>query len=471
MPGALSAFQEAIAIARDLAANDPSSSERQNDLSVSLLLAGHTMKNQGFFQDALAINRENVDILRSLTAGDRGNTAWQRQLSAALHEMGEALWAKGDVGDALAYYREGLNVIRALLSKDFDNAVWQNEVSRSLDRIGDLLKAQGDLNAALAHYRENLNIIRKLAAKAPTASNWRLGAAATLNKIGDVLVAQNNPWKDSLAVYRESLDGMRGLAEVDHGAPSARQAGELAAQYIPLILEKIGDGLRRERDLAGSLAAYREGLDITRELAAADPKSIQRKQDVLRFSNKFGEVLRSSEDFANARSAHLEGLDIARALAANDPSHSEWQMGIASSLVALALDGDSARLRLREALAIVNQLKLDGKLTSGQFNFPYMITAALEKETGDVLFYPMNDNANTLGILNGEYIRHGSSGKGVVSVSTPEGETLAGAYSIVEREGGIRPNLCNRSRCCSQGRSHRSRNRVTFWRQGNFDEV
>jgi hypothetical protein len=49
---------------------------------------------------------------------------------------------------------------------------------------------------------------------------------------------------------------------------------------VSVSLNKVGDVLRAQSDLPGALANYREGLDIRRALAKADPSNMVWARDV-----------------------------------------------------------------------------------------------------------------------------------------------------------------------------------------------
>ena len=86
-------------------------------------------------------------------------------------------------------------------------------------------------------------------------------------------------------------------------------------------------------------------------------------------------------DRAGALSAYEESLAIARKLAASDPGHAEWQADLVISLhkVSTVAEPSRARAVLREALAILQALSRDNKLTSAQEAWPKLFRDALAK--------------------------------------------------------------------------------------------
>jgi tetratricopeptide (TPR) repeat protein len=185
--------------------------------------------------------------------------------------------------------------------------------------------AAGDRAGALAAYQESLVIARKLAAADPGNAGWQRGLSVGLNRVGDVKVA-------------------------------------------------TGD-----RD--GALADYQESLAIVRKLAAADPGNAGWQHDLSVSLDKVGDVRLAAGDRAGALAAYQESLVIARNLAAADPGNTGWQADLAASLyrVSTASAPPRARQALNEALAILETLAREGKLTAAQKRWPNIFRAALEK--------------------------------------------------------------------------------------------
>ena len=86
-------------------------------------------------------------------------------------------------------------------------------------------------------------------------------------------------------------------------------------------------------------------------------------------------------DRAGALAAYEESLAIMRKLAAADPGNAGWQADLVISLykISTASDPPRARAALREALAIVEALAREGKLTAAQQSWPQLFRDALAK--------------------------------------------------------------------------------------------
>jgi tetratricopeptide (TPR) repeat protein len=146
-------------------------------------------------------------------------------------------------------------------------------------------------------------------------------------------------------------------------------------------LNKVGDVKLRMGDKDGALAAYQESLAIARELAARDQGDRQAQRDVLVSLFKTGNAKLDAGDRAGALAAYQEAVDVGRKLAAEDQEDPQAQTDLALSLYKLgtAAEPPQARAALTEALAILEKLEQQQKLTAGQKNWPEMVRTALSK--------------------------------------------------------------------------------------------
>ena len=86
-------------------------------------------------------------------------------------------------------------------------------------------------------------------------------------------------------------------------------------------------------------------------------------------------------DRAGALAAYEESLAIRRKLVTLDPSNAGWQTYLVVCLYLLSASADATRARaaLREALAIVEALARDNRLTAAHQNWPQDLRDALAK--------------------------------------------------------------------------------------------
>ncbi len=354
LPGALAAFEEAMAISRRLAQSDPGNAEWQRDLSVSHNRIGEVKVARGDLDGALAAFEDGMSISRRLAQTDPANDGWQRDLAVSHNRIGEVKVARGDLDGALAAFEDGMSISRRLAQTDPGNAEWQRDLSVSHNKIGDAKVAQGDLPGALAAIEDAMAIRRRLAQTDPGNAEWQRDLSVSHNKIGDAKVAQGD-LPGALAAIEDAMAIRRRLAQTDPG--NAGWQRDLSVSH-----NKIGEVKLARGDIDGALAAFEEGMAIARRLAETDPGNAGWQRDLSISHNKIGDVKLARGDFDGALAAFEEDMAISRRLAQADPGNAGWQRDLSISHnrigeVKLARgDRDGARREIEAARAIVLNL-------------------------------------------------------------------------------------------------------------------
>jgi len=182
-PGALTAYEKSLGIARTLATADPGDAVYQRDLGVTLTRIGDARLSLEDSTGALVAYEESLKIARTLGTADPGVAVWQRDLSVVLLTVGDARLATGDRTGALGAYEESLKIARTLAAADPGRAVCQRDVSVSLERLGDAKLALGLRAAALAAYNEGLWVARRLAGADSDNVGWQRDLIVSLYKV------------------------------------------------------------------------------------------------------------------------------------------------------------------------------------------------------------------------------------------------------------------------------------------------
>ena len=172
----------------------------------------------------------------------------------------------------------------------------------------------GATQLASDYARKALAINRAIVLLEPGNIEWRRDLSVNLNRLGDVLWEQGD-LAGALEAHRESLDILRALA---HRVPGGLD------RDIAVTLNKIGDVLAARGDRSAALATYREALDLSRALAGREPNNPEWRRDVSVGLNKIGDLLVAQGDRDGALAAFRESLDIRRRLAASDPANMVW---------------------------------------------------------------------------------------------------------------------------------------------------
>ncbi len=85
----MAAFEEALAISRRLAEQDPSNAGWQSDLAVAHNRVGGVLETQGKLTEAMAAFEEALAISRRLAEQDPSNAGWQSGFGDRLRESCE----------------------------------------------------------------------------------------------------------------------------------------------------------------------------------------------------------------------------------------------------------------------------------------------------------------------------------------------------------------------------------------------
>ena len=301
--GALAAWEEALAIRRPLAADNPA---HLPDLAASLTNLGGSLRALGRPQEALAVWEEALVILRALAAD---NPAHLSDLAASLSNLGLSLNALGRPQEALAADEEALVILRALAA---DNPAHLPDLATSLTNVDVSLNALGRPQEALAADEEALVILRALAADNPAD---RPDLATSLSNLGASL-SDLGRHQEAFAAWEEALVIRRALAADN---PAHRPGLATSLSNLGASLHDVG----RPQE---ALAADQEALAIFRALAADNPAH---RPDLATSLSNLGASLSDLGRPQEALAAWEEALVILRALAADNPAH---RPGLATSL-------------------------------------------------------------------------------------------------------------------------------------------
>jgi tetratricopeptide (TPR) repeat protein len=184
--------------------------------------------------------------------------------------------------------------------------------SQALYQIGQIRQAEGKLKEATEAYRESLAVAKEVSAKDPKNAEWRLGVATAHFYLGDVLRFQSD-LDGSMREFVAYKDIARSLAEADPA--NDRWALELSYGMgaVAAISERLGELEGARRDLESA-------LDIKRDLAKRKPDDLERQQALATGHNRLGVVLDKLGQTEAALKHYIADLEIRRALIAAHPT-------------------------------------------------------------------------------------------------------------------------------------------------------
>ena len=121
---------------------------------------------------------------------------------------------------------------------------------------------------------------------------------------------------------------LRAFADWMARFPPAKAAEPAWQRERCSMLDRQGDVLRDQGDLAGALQAYRAALTVIQRLASADPSNAGWQRDLSYSHTLIGQVLMKQEQWREAL-PHLEkSLLIDERIAALDPTNVTWQKDV-----------------------------------------------------------------------------------------------------------------------------------------------
>jgi tetratricopeptide (TPR) repeat protein len=421
LPEALKTYQASLAIAERLAKADPGNADGQRDLSSSYERIGVVQLAQGNLAEAITSFQTILAIVERLAKADPGNAGWQRDLAAAYYKMGDVRRAQGNLAEAITSFQTSLAIIERIAKADPGNAGRQRDLATCYERIGLVQQAQGNLAEAFKSYQASHAIVGRLAKADPGNAGWQRDLSVAYNEIGDVQQAQGN-LAEGLKSYQASLAIAERLAKADPGnagwqrdlwisynkvgdvqraqgnlaeALKSYQAGlaiaERSAKAAPgnagwqrdlsVSYDKVGEVQQAQGNLAEALNSYQASLAIAERLAKADPGNAGWQRDLAVTYQKVGDVQRAQDNADEALKSYQAELAIAEHLAKADPNNAGWQTDLVVSLIRIGAVSapPDARAAFERAVAILEPLARDGKLTAAQQRWPQIIRDALAK--------------------------------------------------------------------------------------------
>ena len=229
----------------------------QRDLSVSFDKIGDVQSARGNLEAALKAYQDGLAIAEKLAAQDPSNTEWQRDLSVSFDQIGDVQSARGNLEAALKAYEDGLAIREKLAAQDPSNTGWQRDLSVSFDKIGDVQSARGNLEAALQAYQDGLAIARSWRA-GPEQRRWQRDLSVSFNDRQSSGTGAREA--DARRAGRAGPDNRVAATIVKHRLGEVRGAAD-RAQTCGILESWRSDRWQTELQASGRLAAS-EVVDV-----------------------------------------------------------------------------------------------------------------------------------------------------------------------------------------------------------------
>jgi serine/threonine-protein kinase len=186
LPKATDAFHQALALAEELAARDPSNGTWQMQLGAAHFWVGQVLADEGRWQEALRPFGEYLAVAERLVALDPEDLDYRLELAYAHTNMGGAYASLGDVESALESIRKSNDLKRQLVAAEPDNVDWQHSLANGLSWLASVLDSQGDLESALTQYQEELRLRTALAEHDPRDAEVQSLLAINHSHVGNL---------------------------------------------------------------------------------------------------------------------------------------------------------------------------------------------------------------------------------------------------------------------------------------------
>jgi hypothetical protein len=265
-------------------------------------------------------------------------------LGLGYRAVGDMMEVKGNFTEMLREYRRSLDSF-AGLHRDFpaDNEV-RDEFARAYGVLGDGLdRVESGQQEQLASYQKALALNQEMLREKPGDLRLRRAVATGLAKVGFAIPADK---KQTEKDVQQSVEMLRSLAQEQ--PDSARARRELAWGLFSL-----GGVFTDEGNFAAALPVDRESIAIREAAVAADPKNKQALFDLGGTLVDTVDPLIGAGLLAEALADANKGLDLQRQLHAADPENAMYARNCAHA--------ESCAARAHEALAALTGLDVSAR--------------------------------------------------------------------------------------------------------------
>ncbi|HJQ69482.1 MAG TPA: protein kinase [Blastocatellia bacterium] len=295
--------------------------------------------NLGDSAGALDSYNKSIAIREAIVASS-GSTAEDRRALAAVYALrGDVLWGRGDPEGALENHRKAQAIGEALLAENPDDRETARALWSGYRRIGYAQAQAGDLQAGVESFNKARAIIERLVAADPTNAKARHDMAVNYSAIGEAMVETGD--------VRGGIEYFQKALVIDQELLNESPLDANAKLQVAVDYSNIGDALAREKDsLPGALEAYRKGLPMIEELAAADPANNKNQRNVAVFNMRIAGLLAELGNDKEALASALKAIAVLERIVDKDAAnmHGRGELALSYNEVGLLLarSGDAA---------------------------------------------------------------------------------------------------------------------------------
>lgn len=328
--GAIKSYQSAIKIYETLLMRQPTNSELQKKLALTLGRIGTIRDATNENQQALEAYRKALEIWEKLSLVQPQDTKVLEKLFGVYVEINSILVSMGNTEEASKLFERQQEVAERRIKLDSEPSyfVWYSYRAR-----GQFLLEQGNPAQAHQNFEKALQLIQNLSKQKPNDANYVRLVAISYIDLGDALGNPNShnlgDWEGSLTNYQQALQFFSRLAKADPANIEAQN--DLAS-----IRSRMGDVLLRMDQTEQALSSYKTSLEIRKRLVNIDQTNRKSRVELGFSYQDIGDVLLLKKNTLGAISHYEQFLGISQVLLNDNLSDIETSHRLVKTLRNLA---------------------------------------------------------------------------------------------------------------------------------------
>jgi tetratricopeptide (TPR) repeat protein len=266
----------------------------------------------GGIKYTIDLARERTVAVNARADADRRRSQAETLIGFMLGDLRTKLQQVGRLDLLEGIDREATNYFKVVPPEALsDEEVYRR--SQALYQLGQIRQSKGSLASAIESYRDSLSLIERVAARDPSNARWQLGLVNAHFYVGDALRRQGDV-DGSMQHMQAYKDIAEKLAMRD--PHNLAWKGELANGYsnVAAVRELKGD-------LRGAKADLEVTLRLKQEIADSNPDNVEWQQTLANTHNRIGLVLYRLGELTQARAHCLDDLAIQERLLAKQPAN------------------------------------------------------------------------------------------------------------------------------------------------------
>lgn len=261
--------------------------------------------------------RQSLAMARRLAARDPSNAEWQFELGQSHFWLGFLRWNERDLDAALGQFESYREISRALVERDPSNTGWQLEAAYSYSNLGQVHEERGELEPATRELGASITLFEELVAADPENTGLSVEMAHVVAKMAQVLYRRGElrgsteRFRTALAIYRQAAQRSGSAAELGF--------------YLGTTRDYLAELLLASGDLVGAAGELEAGVDVALRLADHDPDNMVWREALTMRLDRLGGLRILEGRLDEAQRTISEARDGVTALLAQDPEHGRWR--------------------------------------------------------------------------------------------------------------------------------------------------